>query len=117
MSLGMPRFGRGLTVLAAVAATAACATHGPDARTIVLETERGFVPSELSVQAGDDVVFDNRTTRLQTVSGQVADSDTELGTQRLLAYESWTVQLDEPGTYLFAVSGDPLFSAVVEVAP
>ena len=117
MSLGTPRLGRGLTVLAAAAVTAACATHGPDARTIVLEAERGFVPSELTVQAGDDVVFDNRTTRLRAVSGHVAGSSTDLGTQRLLAYESWTVQLDEPGTYLFAVSGDPLFSAVVEVTP
>lgn len=117
MSLGTPRLGTGLTVLAVAAVTAACATHGPDARTIVLETERGFVPSELTVQVGDDVVFDNRTTGLRTVSGHVVDSDTDLGTQRLLAYESWTVQLDEPGTYLFGVPDDPLFSAVVEVAP
>lgn len=116
MSRGAPRLGPGLIVLA-VAAVTACATHGPNARTITLEAERGFVPSELTLQAGDRIVFDNRTTRLRTVSGLVADSDIEFGAQRVLAYESWTVQFDEPGTYLFGVTDDPVFTAVVEVAP
>lgn len=115
MTRSTPRPRAALAAVVIAVGVPACSTEGSGARTIELRAERGFVPSAITIRSGDTVVFDNRTTRAHSVTGSGGAAAMESG--RLLAYDSWPIQLDEPGTYVFDAGDDPQFSAVVEVAP